>query len=65
MNGFASVIGAVLSTILAMSLGFGAVLVLALGLYVLALATLSRLLPTASPPGAVPAPEPALAGSPS
>jgi MFS family permease len=44
VNGFASVIGAVLSTILAMALGFGAVLVLALLLYLAALAMLAVLL---------------------
>jgi hypothetical protein len=61
VNGFASVIGAVLSTILAMSFGFGAVLVVALGLYLLALAALSRLLPTGPAAGAVTTPRPALA----
>ena len=45
VNGFASVVGAVLSTILAMTFGFGAVLVLALFLYLGALATLPTLLP--------------------
>jgi hypothetical protein len=50
VNGFASVIGAVLSTILAMSFGFGAVLVIALVLYLLALVTLSRLLRPSAPP---------------
>jgi hypothetical protein len=57
VNGFASVIGAVLSTILAMTFGFGAVLIIALALYVLALATLSRLLRA---PGDVTQPAPVL-----
>jgi MFS family permease len=54
VNGFASVVGAVLSTILAMTFGFGAVLVLALFLYLGALATL----PTLLPPRRQPAPPP-------
>ena len=43
VNGFASVIGSVLSTILAMSFGFGVVLAVALGLYVAALVILPTL----------------------
>ena len=43
VNGFASVIGSVLSTILAMTFGFGVVLALALALYLAALATLAAL----------------------
>lgn len=54
VNGFASVIGSVLSTILAMSFGFNVVLVVALALYLAALATLRSLLrPPAVPPAAV------------
>jgi hypothetical protein len=52
VNGFASVIGAVLSTILAMTFGFGVVLVLALFLYLAALATLTTLLPASGAPSA-------------
>ncbi|HEV3452516.1 MAG TPA: hypothetical protein VG869_15120 [Acidimicrobiia bacterium] len=52
VNGFASVIGSVLSTILAMSFGFNAVLVLALLLYLGALALLRALLPAPVPPDA-------------
>jgi MFS family permease len=44
VNGFASVIGAVLTTILAMSFGFRVVLLVALGLYLVALAVLRGLL---------------------
>jgi hypothetical protein len=44
VNGFASVIGAVLTTILAMALGFGAVLVLALVVYAVAVLALRGLL---------------------
>ena len=44
MNGFASVVGAVLSTILAMEFGFRVVLLLALGMYFVALVTLRGLL---------------------
>jgi hypothetical protein len=55
VNGFASVIGSVLTTILAMSIGFKLVLVLGLGVYVIALAALRSLLRTAPvtdlPPG--------------
>ncbi|HEX6312922.1 MAG TPA: hypothetical protein VF152_15015, partial [Acidimicrobiia bacterium] len=52
VNGFASVIGAVLTTILAMSFGFRTVLFVALGLYLVAIAVLRGLLdaaPTTSP----------------
>jgi MFS family permease len=51
VNGFASVIGSVLTTILAMAFGFHTVLVLALAVYVLALLTLRVLVR----PGAAPA----------
>jgi MFS family permease len=44
VNGFASVIGAVLTTILAMSFGFRVVMLIALGLYLVALAVLRGLL---------------------
>ena len=44
VNGFASVIGSVLSTILAMTFGFRVVLVLALGLYLIAVVALRGLL---------------------
>jgi MFS family permease len=44
VNGFASVVGAVLTTILAMALGFGVVLFLALAVYGIAVAALSVLL---------------------
>jgi MFS family permease len=44
VNGFASVVGAVLTTILAMALGFGVVLFLALVVYGVAVAALSLLL---------------------
>jgi hypothetical protein len=47
VNGFSSVIGSVLSTILAMSFGFRVVLVFALLAYVVALAALRGLLGTA------------------
>jgi MFS family permease len=43
VNGFASVVGAVLTTILAMTFGFNAVLVLALVVYAVALAVLRSL----------------------
>ncbi|MGH9049863.1 MAG: hypothetical protein ACRDY4_09050, partial [Acidimicrobiia bacterium] len=52
VNGFASVIGAVLTTILAMSFGFRVVMFIALGLYLVALAVLRGLLraaPIAAP----------------
>jgi spermidine synthase len=52
VNGFASVTGAVLTTILAMAFGFNLVMVLALIVYLVALATLRRLL------GPAPQPEP-------
>jgi hypothetical protein len=44
VNGFASVVGAVLTTILAMALGFGVVLFLALAVYGIAVAALGLLL---------------------
>jgi hypothetical protein len=44
VNGFASVVGAVLSTILAMEFGFRVVLFLALALYIVAITTLRSLL---------------------
>jgi hypothetical protein len=44
VNGFASVIGSVLTTVLAMSFGFGTVLIVAVGIYLVALAVLWRLL---------------------
>jgi MFS family permease len=44
VNGFAAVTGAVLTTILAMTFGFNVVMVLALAVYLVALATLRRLL---------------------
>ena len=43
VNGFASVIGSVLTTIIAMSYGFNTVLVLAVGAYLVAIAALGRL----------------------
>ena len=50
VNGFASVIGSVLSTILAMTFGFRVVLVLALGMYLIAVVALRGLLrPVRSP----------------
>ena len=61
VNGFASVIGAVLTTILAMALGFGVVLVLALVVYgvaVLALRGLLRAAPAAVPDGGAEVPVP-------
>jgi hypothetical protein len=45
VNGFASVVGAVLTTILAMSFGFQTVLFLALGVYAVALVALRGLGP--------------------
>jgi len=53
VNGFASVIGAVLTTLLAMTFGFQVVLLLGLGVYLLALATLRGLLrvPALAAPG--------------
>src|SRR5262249_711622 len=57
VNGFASVVGAVLSTILAMEFGFRVVLFLALGLYLVALVTLQGLLRLSSQGSAVPAHE--------
>lgn len=53
VNGFASVIGAVLTTLLAMTFGFRTVLVVGLGAYLVALVTLRALL------RAVPSPSPA------
>ncbi|HEV8206747.1 MAG TPA: hypothetical protein VGR04_08650 [Acidimicrobiia bacterium] len=68
VNGFASVIGAVLTTILAMALGFGVVLVLALVAYGVAVLTLRGLLratPAAVPDGGAEVPVPgALTGVP-
>ncbi|HKF92946.1 MAG TPA: hypothetical protein VKC52_15875 [Acidimicrobiia bacterium] len=61
VNGFASVIGAVLTTILAMALGFGVVLILALVVYgvaVLALRGLLRAIPAAVPDGGAEVPVP-------
>ncbi len=49
VNGFATVIGSVLSTILAMTFGFEVVLGLALCIYLVALASLSGLLPGGVP----------------
>jgi MFS family permease len=52
VNGFASVVGAVLTTILAMALGFGVVLALALVVYAVAVLALRGLLrggPAAAP----------------
>ncbi|HEY6317410.1 MAG TPA: hypothetical protein VI462_05930 [Acidimicrobiia bacterium] len=43
VNGFASVVGATLTTILSMTFGFDVVLLLALGMYLVALGALSRL----------------------
>jgi hypothetical protein len=43
VNGFFSVISSVLSTILAMVIGFDAIMATALGLYVLAVLALTRL----------------------
>jgi MFS family permease len=68
VNGFASVIGAVLTTILAMALGFGVVLALALVVYVVAVLALRGLLrggPTPSPEVGAEVPVPgALTGAP-
>jgi hypothetical protein len=49
VNGFASVVGSVLSTILAMAFGFQVVLAIALFLYLGALALLWSLLESAEP----------------
>jgi hypothetical protein len=49
VNGFASVIGAVLTTILAMSFGFRTVLFMALALYLVAIAVLRTLLNATEP----------------
>jgi MFS family permease len=61
VNGFASVIGAVLTTILAMALGFGVVLALALVVYCVAVLALRGLLhsgPAAVPDGGAEVPVP-------
>jgi len=61
VNGFASVIGAVLTTILAMALGFGVVLALALVAYAIAVLALRGLLragPAAAPEGGAEVPVP-------
>jgi len=50
VNGFASVVGAVLSTMLAMSFGFRTVLLVALAIYLVALVALRGLLRPASAP---------------
>jgi hypothetical protein len=50
VNGFASVIGSVLTTILAMAFGFTVVLLIALSVYVVALVALYRLLGVATVP---------------
>jgi spermidine synthase len=68
VNGFASVVGAVLSTVLAMEFGFRVVLFLALALYLVALVTLRGLLRLSSSGEPVPAqqmipPEPAVVGA--
>jgi spermidine synthase/MFS family permease len=68
VNGFASVVGAVLSTILAMESGFRVVLLLGLVLYLVALVTLRGLLRLSSNGEPVPAqqlipPEPAVVGA--
>jgi hypothetical protein len=55
VNGFASVVGTVLSTILAMAFGFNVVLLVALVFYLVAIGTLTRLL-AAVPPGAAAVP---------
>lgn len=62
VNGFASVIGSVLSTMLAMTYGFGVVLAVALLLYLAALATLVTL--TRAPvPISAPEPSPVLSST--
>lgn len=62
VNGFASVIGAVLTTILAMTFGFATVLVLALAVYCVALLVLPGLLrPGPAEPRVVPASVPLIA----
>ncbi len=43
MNGFFSVVASVLATLLSMSVGFRAVMVLALGIYGLAIVALRRI----------------------
>jgi spermidine synthase len=61
VNGFASVTGAILTTILAMILGFNVVILLALAIYLGALAALRRLLGPAGETEAIPTPTPASA----
>lgn len=56
VNGFASVMGSVLTTMLAMTFGFQVVLFVALGVYLVALAALRGLL--APPPVTAPAETP-------
>ena len=51
VNGFASVVGSVLATILSMIYGFDVVLVLGLGAYLLALARLVDAWRGSPPPG--------------
>jgi MFS family permease len=51
VNGFASVVGAVLTTVLAMAFGFQVVLVISLGVYLLALVVLRTLVREPIPPG--------------
>jgi uncharacterized membrane protein len=53
INGFASITGAVLTTVLAMIFGFGVVMLAALALYIIALLALRVLMGSSS--GAVPA----------
>jgi hypothetical protein len=55
VNGFASVVGAVLTTMLAMSFGFQVVLWMALGVYLVALAALRSLVRGIEAPAAMPA----------
>ena len=52
VNGFASVVGSVLSTMLAMTFGFHVVMIVAFCIYVVAVATLWGLLPSARSAGA-------------
>jgi hypothetical protein len=59
VNGFASVTGAILTTILAMILGFNVVILLALAIYLGALAALRRLLGPRDETGPAPTPAPA------
>ena len=53
VNGFASVIGSVLTTVLAMAFGFNTVLVVAVTVYLVALTALYRLLGPSTPTAAV------------